>query len=132
MLLWPCVSSVVVLSSVTELHNTPRRSVGGRRSDAQTVCWMAWKARVVDRMPAHALALAPVLLCRIERRTKPDAAHFNKLMTFTKPIDVAIEHTILVGPDARGTIEQCSLMRWAAFDGRKKARLLRHLTTHYS
>ena len=54
MLMWPCVGQVRVLSL---LHcSCPTVWVG--RSRAQTVCWMAWEARVVNRMPCTLVLMA--------------------------------------------------------------------------
>ena len=43
-----CICAAEVLSSATE-QSCPTMWVG--RSEDQTVCWMAWEARAVDRMP---------------------------------------------------------------------------------
>ena len=68
------------------------------RSGAQYMCSVAWKARVVDRMPCTlVLMVMPCIVCRI----KSDAENFNRLFKAQiLKLDAKMEQTILVGPEA--------------------------------
>ena len=85
------------------------------RSRAQTVCWVVWKARVVDRMPCT-LVLMPH---RAQRCIQSDVANSNKYLQSEKYVLRLITLTLSIG---KHCMEQCSLTRCARFSPKGEAR----------